>query len=315
MSNKQKKQIAFLIMLMFILTFVIIAVSSCSGNSNVVMYLTDGNGTIVGEASQSVEYGGSTTTVTAIPNEGYRFVGWSDGLEAATRTDENVKSDITAKAEFEKQIYTVQYLTDGSGRIEGEASQSVEYGGSTTTVTAIPNEGYRFIGWSDGVETAERIDRELKSNITVTAEFEKLIYTVQYLTDGSGRIEGEASQSVEYGGSTTTVTAIPNEGYRFIGWSDGIETATRTDENVKSDITVTAEFEKLIYTVQYLTDGNGTIVGEASQSIAYGESTTTVTAIPNEGYRFVGWSDGIETATRTDENVKSDITVTADLKG
>ncbi|MBS1416316.1 MAG: hypothetical protein HPY94_04155, partial [Clostridia bacterium] len=192
---------------------------------------------------------------------------------------------------------------------------SVEYGGSTTTVTAIPNEGYRFIGWSDGVETAERIDRELKSNITVTAEFEKLIYTVQYLTDGSGRIEGEASQSVEYGGSTTTVTAIPNEGYRFIGWSDGIETATRTDENVKSDITVTAEFEKLIYTVQYLTDGNGTIVGEASQSIAYGESTTTVTAIPNEGYRFVGWSDGIETATRTDENVKSDITVTADLKG
>ena len=76
MSNKQKKQIAFLIMLMFILTFVIIAVSSCSGNSNVVMYLTDGNGTVVGDVSQSVEYGGSTTTVTAIPNEGYRFVGW-----------------------------------------------------------------------------------------------------------------------------------------------------------------------------------------------------------------------------------------------
>ena len=314
MSNKQKKQIAFLIMLMFILTFVIIAVSSCSGNSNVVMYLTDGNGTIVGEASQSVEYGGSTTTVTAIPNEGYRFVGWSDGVETATRTDENVKSDITVTAEFEKLIYTVQYLTDGNGTIVGEANQSIAYGGNATTVTAVPNEGYRFVGWSDGVETAERTDREVKSNITVTAEFEKLIYTVQYLTDGNGTIVGEASQSIAYGESTTTVTAIPNEGYRFVGWSDGVETAERIDRELKSNITVTAEFERLIYSVQYFTDGNGTIVGDVSQSVEHGGSTTTVTAVPNEGYRFVGWSDGVETATRTDENVKSDIAVTAEFE-
>lgn len=34
-----------------------------------------------------------------------------------------------------------------------------------------------------------------------------------------------------------------------------------------------------------------------------GTNATAVTAIPNSGYHFVVWSDGLETATRTDNNV------------
>ena len=39
-----------------------------------------------------------------------------------------------------------------------------------------------------------------------------------------------------------TVTAVPNEGYEFVRWSDGVETATRTDKNLTKNLSVTAVF-------------------------------------------------------------------------
>lgn len=42
--------------------------------------------------------------------------------------------------------------------------------------------------------------------------------------------------------NTFTITAIPNEGYEFVKWSDGVETASRTDKNIKNNISVTAIF-------------------------------------------------------------------------
>ena len=58
-----------------------------------------------------------------------------------------------------------------------------------------------------------------------------------------GTIEGETVQSVPVGGGGTAVTAVPNEGYAFVRWSDGVTTATRTDADVTGNISVTAEFE------------------------------------------------------------------------
>jgi len=44
--------------------------------------------------------------------------------------------------------------------------------------------------------------------------------------------------------------------------------------------------------VTFATDGNGSISGIASQSVAYLASTSTVTAVPNAGYQFVNWTEG-----------------------
>ena len=66
-----------------------------------------------------------------------------------------------------------------------------------------------------------------------------------------------------------------------------------------------------IYTLTYDTDGHGTIDGEAIQSVAYSEDGTTVTAIPDEGYHFVNWSDGVDTTERTDSNITNNHTITA----
>ena len=38
------------------------------------------------------------------------------------------------------------------------------------------------------------------------------------------------------------MTAVPNAGYHFVSWSDGVLTAARTDTNVHANISVTASF-------------------------------------------------------------------------
>ena len=222
--------------------------------------------------------------------------------------------------------FTIIYLTDGNGTIEGEASQSVEYGDSTTTVTAIPKEGYEFVSWSDGVKTPTRIDKDIKGKISVTATFKKIVLQANYLTDGNGTIEGEASQSIEYGESMTAVTAIPKEGYEFVSWSDGVETAERAETDVKHNITVTAKFEKIVFHVNYETNNPiyGTLIEENAKydvirikyQVAYGEDTPIVRAHVRqnelgEDFVFLYWSDGVTAEERQYINITSDLTITA----
>ncbi len=215
------------------------------------------------------------------------------------------------------EVFNVLYTTDGNGTVQGEAEQTVPYGGSAATVTAVPNAGYRFVKWSDtGSDNPVRTDENITNNLTATAEFEKIKITVTYNAAEGGTIDGVAVQEIEYGGSAATVTAVPNAGYKFVKWSDtDSDNPVRTDENITNNLTATAQFERIVFTVAYSTDGNGTVQGEAEQTVPYGDSAATVTAVPNAGYRFVKWSDtGSDNPVRTDENVTDNLTATAEFE-
>ena len=60
-----------------------------------------------------------------------------------------------------------------------------------------------------------------------------------------GRVDGELEQTVGEGESGKIVQAVADDGYVFIGWTDGYEDATRTDVNVKKDVTVNAVFVEI----------------------------------------------------------------------
>ena len=214
----------------------------------------------------------------------------------------------------QENYYSVTYIASEGGVIEGKTEQTVKEGENAEAVTAVPNEGYLFVKWSDGVDTATRHDTNVTSETTATAEFEKITYTVKYLAGEGGTISGKANQQVKYGESAEEVTAVPDEGYYFVKWSDGVTTATRLETNVTSEITATAEFEKITYTVKYLASEGGTISGNANQQVKYGEDAEAVTAVPNNGYKFIGWSDEIPTATRQDIDIVANLTVTAEFK-
>ena len=67
-------------------------------------------------------------------------------------------------------------------------------------------------------------------------------WTLIYNAGTGGSISGTTPQTVAYGADGSEVTAVPNVGYRFVRWSDGVMTASRTDTNVTADINVTAVF-------------------------------------------------------------------------
>lgn len=134
------------------------------------------------------------------------------------------------------------------------------------------------------------------------------IYSVKYEFEYGGYLDSDWSngwngyidQKVPKGTKTCPLTAYAFQGYKFVGWSDGVTTATRTDYNIQSDFTVTACFEKLAFDVQYKADIGGSIVGKAFQSVLFHERSETVIAVADEGYRFIGWSDGYMDAERSD---------------
>ena len=275
-------------------------------------YTTDGNGTLQGESNQLVAYGEKGTSITAIPEKGYEFLEWSDGVTTAGRTD-IVTEDISVTAIFERSVFTVEYQAGAGGTLQGETKQTVQRGGSTTVVKVIPNERYQFVRWSDGVINADRTDVGVSEDISVTAIFKQVLYTIEYQAGIGGTVQGESTQTLKWAKETTSVTAVPAYGYRFVQWSDGLKTVSRKD-TVTKDKVVIAEFERIMYTVTYVSDENGSIEGKAEQIVGKGEDATTVTAVPNEGYQFVKWSDGVETATRTDLCIEKDLKVTAEFE-
>lgn len=258
-----------------------------------VTYKANDNGKIFGTVSQEIEKGQSTTQVEAVANVGYHFVSWSDGVTEAKRTDV-ASANVELFATFEQNGYaTITYLCTQGGTIEGITEQRLLIGQSTTEVIPIASNGYDFIGWDDGINTDKRTDVASKSR-TITAIFAKQEATIEYRATEGGSISGETIQIVKRGQSTQRVSARAQTGYVFVGWDDGAKGSIRSD-NATEDVVYTAIFKRSC-TIDFVCfKSYGKIEGKASQNVALGEKTSMVKAIPNEGYTFLGWSNGVTT--------------------
>ena len=278
-------------------------------------YIATEGGSISGKSVQekTVIIGESAAfdLVTAVPNEGYKFVSWDDGKTEASRSD-LISESGSFTAIFEKiPTFNITYLATNGGTVSGVTEQTVQIDCYSSSVLAVPSEGYKFIGWDDGKTENERRDIA-DADKTFTARFELIKYgTVNYKSDMGGTLEGVVTQTVEYGLYTSEVTAVPKEGYTFISWNDGVLTPTRSDI-VNGNITYLAMFSNGVK-IEYLTTDGGTIDGKSSQSLTYGQKSSAVTAVPSEGYAFVSWSDGSTDNPRRD-TVKKNTTVTAIFK-
>lgn len=210
----------------------------------------------------------------------------------------------------EPVFYRITYTAGEGGSIEGQAVQEVESGSDAQPVTAKPQSGYSFVKWSDGLTAPERQEKAVCTDRFIKAIFSrysgipmppetdpapKKEYTVTYIAGEGGSIAGEAVQKVKENDSTQKVAAAADKNYRFVKWSDGIETDVRQELNVTSDITVTAEFEFVptYCGLTYKVDGGkgGYIIGECRQEVEKGTDAQSVRAVANEGYVFSGWSD------------------------
>lgn len=76
----------------------------------------------------------------------------------------------TIKAKYYVEQGTGGTLTCGDKKDQTQLELDVKLGDSVT-VTAVPADGYVFVRWSDGKTDATRTDKDLKSNVSVTAQF------------------------------------------------------------------------------------------------------------------------------------------------
>ena len=208
---------------------------------------TAGEGGSVAPSSGSFN-AGTQVSITATPSSGYQFINWSNDSTVNPLTI-ILNSDFSITANFEVIInsYTLTVTSGEGGSISNEGGEYNE--GTEVTLTATPEEGYRFIGWSDD-STEESITITLSEDTTLEALFELIpIYTVTVTSQEGGSVSTEGGEYEE--GAEVTITATPEEGYEFIEWSDGEASAERII-TISENQTLIAEFEKKIVYFQSL---------------------------------------------------------------
>lgn len=112
-----------------------------------------------GELTPAADLGNGAEPVPVV---GSRHVYYQDGPDISLQSNTDVPAPIT---------YSLIYTAGTHGSIAGNAMQTVVKGASGTEVTAIPDTGYYFTGWSDGVATAARTEMDVQANLSVTANF------------------------------------------------------------------------------------------------------------------------------------------------
>ena len=299
------------------LMIIIIAVSalctSCAGGKVRVTFSAEpkGEGRIEGDRRQTLERGEKTTPVRAVANDGYMFVCWSDGEKSKTHPAASYDSDTEIIAQFEKLGYTVIYEAMTGGSIKGKTTQKLAPGEKAEKVEAVADDGFEFIGWSDGRQDAKRKGETFDSDAVIVACFQAKAYTIKYEARAGGTILGDAVQQLQKGQTAASVTAVPDAQFAFDHWSDGSTESVRTGDAFNFDTVIVASFTRVELTINYSAEANGKILGQTSQNVREGEGTTMVRAVADAGYQFTHWSDGSKKATREGDDMKSPASLVA----
>lgn len=279
--------------------------------THTLTYTAGANGSIVGTSPQTVAHLGNGTTVVATPDAGYSCSSppWSDGYPFASRQDLSVTADVTVTASFVASdschYLLVGTLPYGAGAVSRSIAPDSCYliSGSpagyavtdTVELTAVPATGYSFNRWVvDGSSVYENpTTAVMDAGHTVTAYFDTIWVDLTYIAGEGGRVDGDTLQTIQYGRNGTSVLAVPNSGWYFSQWDDYLETALRTDKNVRADRTATALFVPITSFCQltYRAETGGSILPAADtlQLVTCGTAADPVTATPATGYRFRRW--------------------------
>lgn len=207
-------------------------------------------------------------SLTATPDEGHHFEGWSDGSVDNPRTIV-VGEDLTLAAKFGVNTYKLSYTVDGAPYKES----TIDYG-TTITAEAFPEkEGHTFSGWDGLPATMPAHD------VTVTGTFAINTYNAIFKI-GDDVIE---TKSVVYGQPVVAPEAPAKVGHTFAGWQDVPETMPA------QDITVYGAFTVNVYKLTlYL---NGLVY--SSEDVEYGTKLDVEAPDVPDGCKFGGWVEEI----------------------
>jgi uncharacterized repeat protein (TIGR02543 family) len=198
------------------------------------------------------------------------------------------KSQLVVMIKVVPPGYTLTVSVPGGGGSVTKSPDKPTYNISpveTVSLTAIPNAGYFFGGWSgDLTGTANPASVAMDRNKVITATFtqtSKYTLTTSVTPAGAGSISLNPAGGVYDAGTVVTVTATPapGSGYNFTGWSgDASGSQNPFPVTMNGNKTITANFSTsplippgtIPLDTLYPTWGN--YIGKDQQSVAQGET-------------------------------------------
>ncbi len=177
-----------------------------------------------------------------------------------------------SKGEDNSPIAPIKYTVSVSATSGGSVSTSGgEYNENTSvSITANPQQGYEFSGWTGTNLTGSSISVKVISNQTITANFTRSIYTLTIVSVGSGEVTQQIINSArgeDYeSGKNIRLTATPQSEFLFYDWEQLQNNLSENSYENPLDIvmdqskTVTATFEEKLPLINPdNTDKNNTV--------------------------------------------------------
>ena len=273
-----------------------------------------GNGTVDWTPKKDFYAAGEQVTVTATPDSGFAFNGWTGSIISSINPlTIPISGNMSLVGNFvASQTYTVSVTVPGGGGTVNKNPPGPNYpAGSSVTLTAVPAAGKRFVEWggdANGSDNPKTITVNGNMNITATFADDGYPLNITLSPPEGGVVFRNPDDPFYPAGTVVTLTVVTNAGWTFEGWTGDVTVVndtTATVEIVEGGNNVTAMFSApgpYTLTVTKTGDGTGDVtINPLKAEYAYGE-VVKLTAVPTGGSAFTGWS-GDATGTKNPLNV------------
>ena len=254
-----------------------------------------GGGSVSANPPGGTYLAGSVVALTATPDPGWAFTGWSGALTGATNpTTLTMNGHRLVTANFTR-LYDLGVQASSGGHVDLSPPGGTYLEGTVVSLGAVPDPGYAFTGWSGALTgTTNPATLTMNSDRNVTATFTPL-YTLTLGTAGDGTASANPAGGTYLAGTVVTVTATPNSGSTFTGWSGALSgTGNPAALTMDGPKTVTASFTGY-YPLTLAPTAGGSI--DASPPGGSYPAGTVVTLTASPDYAFERWGGALSGTT------------------
>jgi len=260
---------------------------------------------------------GTSVTLSASAASGSVFAGWSGACSGTGTCTVSMTANRSVTASFTITTYTLAGTISGSGTVNVNppntnytSNFSLTYNyGTSVTLSATAGTGYTFAGWSGDCSGTGTCTVGMTANRSVTASFVITRHNLVGTISGSGTVNANppntnysSNFAISYiAGTSVTLSATPLDGYTFTGWSGDCSGTGTCTVSMTANRSVTASFAITTYTLSGTIYGLGHVILNPPPNTTYSSNfqrlydygtSVTLSATPQSGYVFAGWSSG-----------------------
>lgn len=243
----------------------------------------------------------ATVTAVGIPGSDHAFVSWT-GAFTSTQETINVpmNSDKTFTANFVSPPEVVLNIAASGPGTTVPATGAIGYiTGRTTRVTAVPDAGKYFAGWSGDVTAiTPQIDVVMNANKSLTATFGDTGHRLTTQVFGQGSLSVPLGSFDLAAGLELPITATPGAGQRFVKW----EGDTGDNDPLSPSLIAVMDQSRTLralfvpentYYVRLRVNGQGNCAPPAGEYSFSSGLRLYLAALPKPGYVFANWSGDV----------------------